>query len=224
MPDELEGAKSHVPSTPKRGWLAGEFREFAITVIAALAVAFLIRTFLIQPFYIPSSSMYPTLEIDDKIAVSKLEPGVLDVQRGDVVVFEDPGDWLADEESAGFKYEALKGLSYFGLAADPDRQYLVKRVIGISGDRVECRDRGGRVFVNGEVLADDYVNPDSSPCNYVFDIEVPDEKLWVMGDNRTASADSSYHEYYGDPPFVSMDDVQGKAIFTFWPISRWSRL
>lgn len=224
MSDELEGAEDHVDSTSRRGWFAGQFREFLITVLAALAVAFLIRTFLIQPFYIPSSSMYPTLEVDDKIAVSKLEPGVLNVDRGDVVVFEDPGDWIADGETGGFKHETLKVLSYFGFAADPDRQYLVKRVIGIPGDRVECRKQGGRLFVNGEALADDYINPDSSPCSYVFDIEVPREKLWVMGDNRTASADSSYHEHYGEPPFVSMSDVQGKAVFIFWPISHWSRL
>lgn len=224
MADGTDGGGRRGRSSSRITVARGAVREFTATIVIALLVAFLIRTFLMQPFYIPSTSMYPTLDVDDKIAVSKLEPDLLEIQYADVVVFEDPSDWIADEEPAGLGYGARKVMSFLGLAEDPNRQFLVKRIIGLPGDSLECKEKGGNVFRNGQALEEGYINPDGFPCNYTFDVEVPDGMIWVMGDNRTASADSSYHESRGDQAFVPIDSVQGKAVFTFWPVSHWTRL
>lgn len=217
--DDEQRPRPRGRSTPMRAT-----RELIITVIAALIIAVIVRTFLVQPFYIPSASMYPTLDVDDKIVVSKLEPDLLALQRGDVVVFNDPASWLEDSDQEGLRYQTKKALSFTGLVADPDSQFLVKRVVGLPGDRVECREKGSEVIVNDDALADAYINSEGYPCNFVFDVTVPNGKLWVMGDNRTASADSAYHYSQGEESFVPIGYVQGKAIATFWPVNNWKRL
>lgn len=204
----------------------GGWMDYAVTMLVALVIAVLVKTFLVQPFFIPSESMVPTLETDDKILVSKLSPGIIPLERGDVIVFEDPDHWVGDDVGTqGLRYRVLKTLSYVGLSPDPADNHLVKRLIGMPGDQVECTDVGGDLKVNGTTITDPYINPDGAACAYAFDVTVPAGRLWVMGDNREHSADSSFHYDQQDAdPYVPEDKVTGKAVVTFWPISRWSGL
>ena len=197
-----------------------------ITMAVALVIAVLVKTFLVQPFYIPSASMNPTLLEDDKILVSKLSPGVFDLQRGDVIVFEDPDDWIPGDatENPTPRVRVMMLLSMVGLAPDPSQDHLVKRLVGLPGDRVVCDTADGVLEVNGTPLEEPYINPGTSACQVDFDVTVPDGKVWVMGDNRHASADSAWHETRGDGGFVDTSDITGRAEVIFWPASSWERL
>ena len=196
-----------------------------ITMAVALVIAVLVKTFLVQPFYIPSASMNPTLLEDDKILVSKLSPGVFDLQRGDVIVFEDPDDWIPGDatENPTPRVRVMMLLSMVGLAPDPSQDHLVKRLVGLPGDRVVCED-DGVLEVNGTPLEEPYINPETSACQAAFNVTVPDGKVWVMGDNRHASADSAFHETRGEGGFVDESDITGRAEVIFWPVSSWERL
>lgn len=207
--------------------------DYLVTLVVALVIAVLVKTFLVQPFFIPSTSMVPTLETDDKILVSKLTPGVFDLERGDVVVFEDSLGWIADDPGRAdtARYKVSKVLSYVGLAPDPGEDHLVKRLIGMPGDHVVCSEAGGALQVNGVTLDEPYINPDNGACAYAFDVTVPDGKVWVMGDNRFNSADSAahYNDYVtgGQDPsaaFVPESDITGKAVVVMWPVTRWTGL
>ncbi|MGP9537798.1 signal peptidase I [Brachybacterium sp. AOP43-C2-M15] len=197
-----------------------------VTMAVALVIAVLVKTFLIQPFYIPSGSMNPTLLTDDKIIVSKLSPGVFDVQRGDVIVFEDPADWIPGDatENPTAQVRLMMVLSMVGLAPDPSQDHLVKRLIGLPGDHVVCEEKGAALSVNGVELDEPYINSETPACQVAFDVTVPDGKVWVMGDNRYASADSAWHESQGENGFVDEDDITGRAEAIFWPASSWDRL
>lgn len=197
-----------------------------VTMAVALMIAVLVKTFLIQPFYIPSASMNPTLLKDDKILVSKLSPGVFDLHRGDVIVFEDPDDWIPGDatEDPTPRVRVMMILSLVGLAPDPSQDHLVKRLVGVSGDHIVCESEGGELEVNGDTLEEPYINPQTSACQESFDVTVPDGKVWVMGDNRHASADSVFHETRGEGGFVDESDITGRAEVIFWPISNWHRL
>ena len=197
-----------------------------VTMVVALVIAVLVKTFLIQPFYIPSASMNPTLLEDDKIIVSKLSPGVFDLERGDVIVFEDPADWIPGDatENPTPRVRVMMALSLIGLAPDPSQDHLVKRLIGLPGDHVVCEEEGAALQVNGTTLDEPYINPETPACQAAFDVTVPDDKVWVMGDNRYASADSAWHEVNGDGGFVDESDITGRAEVVFWPASRWTGL
>ena len=197
-----------------------------VTMVVALVIAVLVKTFLIQPFYIPSASMNPTLLEDDKIIVSKLSPGVFDLQRGDVIVFEDPDDWIPGDatENPTPRVRVMMLLSMVGLAPDPSQDHLVKRLIGVAGDHIVCEDKGEALEVNGVTLEEPYINPGTAACQNAFDVTVPDGKVWVMGDNRYASADSAWHDYRGESGFVDESDITGRAEVIFWPASSWHRL
>lgn len=200
--------------------------DMVVTMAVALVIAVLVKTFLIQPFYIPSESMSPTLETNDKILVSKLTPGVFDLQRGDVVVFADPGNWVEGDatEDPTPRVRLMMLLSLVGLAPDPSQDHLVKRLIGLPGDHVVCESADSQLEVNGVALDEPSINPATSACQGAFDVTVPEGKVWVMGDNRHASADSAYHEIQGEDGFVPLDDVTGTAEVVFWPASRWTGL
>lgn len=197
-----------------------------VTMVVALMIAVLVKTFLFQPFYIPSASMNPTLLQDDKILVSKLSPGVFDLHRGDVIVFEDPDDWIPGDatENPTPRVRVMMLLSLVGLAPDPSQDHLVKRLIGVSGDHVVCESRGADLEVNGVTLDEPYINPETPACQDAFDVTVPEGKVWVMGDNRYASADSAWHEVNGENGFVDESDITGRAEVIFWPASNWARL
>jgi len=228
-----EGAAGPVEDGAERATGRGHRRQrmplwldTLVTMAVALVIAVLVKTFLIQPFYIPSASMNPTLLEDDKILVSKLSPGVFDLQRGDVIVFEDPDDWIPGDatENPTARVRVMMLLSMVGLAPDPSQDHLVKRLVGVPGDHVVCESEGATLEVNGVALEEPYINPETPACQAAFDVTVPDGKVWVMGDNRFASADSAWHETRGEGGFVDESDITGRAELIFWPASNWNRL
>lgn len=187
----------------------------------AVILALIIKTFFLQAFYIPSGSMRPSLEVDDRILVQKMSYWFGDVHRGDVVVFDDPAGWLGGEDGHAASNAVTKSLGVIGLY--PTGGHLVKRVIGVGGDVVACAS--GDLSVNGTVLKEDaYVTLPPHSCTANWNIKVPDDNLWVMGDNRTHSADSRAH--MGDPGggFIPVDDVVGEVFVVAWPIKRWDIL
>ena len=197
-------------------------RETAIIVVSALVLSLLIKTFLVQAFFIPSASMEDTLEIGDRVMVSRLVPGAFDVHRGDVVVFKDPGGWLppAAEQDDGALGEAVRAaLTFVGLLPQDTGEHLIKRVVGVPGDHVVCCDTEGRVSVNGEPIDETYIKPGSVPSQDEFDRTVPDDMLFVMGDNRQNSADSRYNTGKPGGGFVPMSNVVGTAFVKVWPLS-----
>jgi signal peptidase I len=229
-PDTAGDATATLPPrrTRSRG-IATFLRDILLIFLAALLISFLIKTFLIRSFYIPSGSMEETLHLQDRVIVSLLTPGITPLKHGDVVVFTDPGGWLDDESStpAGGQSGITAFLSFVGLTAPDDDNHLIKRVIGLPGDRVMCCSPLGQVEVNGVPLDEPYINvtKGEKADRYSFNVVVPKGDLWVMGDNRYESADSAYHENQHDATaFVPLSDVTGRAMVISWPVSRWRYL
>lgn len=197
-------------------------RETVIVLLSALAVSFVIKTFLVQAFYIPSESMESTLEVGDRVLVSRLAPGPLDLHRGDIVVFVDPGGWLDTAETASnpVRDALITAGEWVGLLPANTGSHLIKRVIGLPGDHVTCCDAEGRISVNGTPIDEPYVIDGAVPSKERFDVVVPEGRLFVLGDNRSNSGDSRFH--LGDPGggMVPMDDVVGVAQVRMWPLDR----
>ncbi|MEJ7707482.1 MAG: signal peptidase I [Nocardioidaceae bacterium] len=194
------------------------WQEMILLVATAIVLALVIKTFLLQAFYIPSVSMRTTLEVDDRILVEKVSDWFGDVERGDMVVFDDPAQWLGPGGGQEPGNALTKTLSVIGLY--PTGGHLVKRVIGIGGDTVACVE--GTVEVNGVALDEsDYVTLPRQACADTFNVKVPADHIWVMGDNREQSGDSRAH--LGDPGggFIPVDDIVGKVFVTVWPLDRW---
>ncbi|QCW51742.1 signal peptidase I [Nocardioides dongxiaopingii] len=226
------GATAAERDTPKRRaplWL-----ETVVLLVVALVMALVIKTFLVQAFYIPSASMEPGLVKNDRILVQKVSYWFGgSPSRGDVIVFEDPGGWLTGPE-IGPTTLLSKGLAKVGLY--PTGGHLVKRVIGVPGDTVVCCDADGLLEVNGVALdEDEFIAPQQDcdgpmpygqrGCQRGWEVTVPDDRLFVMGDNRAASADSSARlcgpKEQGcapDRPFVPLDNVVGKVFSLVWPM------
>jgi signal peptidase I len=211
-----------------RSGFAAAAREFALIVIGALIVSSILRAFVGQMFIIPSESMENTLLVGDRVVVEKLT----DVKRGDVVVFEDPGGWLGPEESGQKRGSIGRFFEVVGLLPDSSHGHLIKRLIGMPGDKVACCDSKGRLLVNGQPLDEtSYLYPGDAPSEPVFQVTVPAGRVFVMGDHRSASGDSRVHlqettdgGIQGDAAFVPMDKITGRAIFIVWPAGRWAKL
>jgi signal peptidase I len=212
-----------------RGWKIF-LRDILLIFLAALLISFLIKTFLIRSFYIPSSSMEETLHIDDRIIVNQLEPGLMPIDHGDVVVFRDPGGWLAptvDPPVNWFVGAVDAVLAFVGLSAPDSNDHLIKRVIGLPGDKVACCNDFGQITVNGVPLEEPYIDLPPGVTKATrddFEVTVPKGKIWVMGDNRYNSADSAFHRNDPSGGFVPIDDVVGRALLVSWPIDRWTWL
>jgi signal peptidase I len=193
--------------------------ETILLLVIALLVSALVKTFFVQMFFVPSGSMRPLFVDNDRILVQKISYWTGDVKRGDVVVFDDPGGrWLGSERPQHLT-PVQKALSEVGLY--PTGGHLVKRVIGIGGDRVRCCDRRGRVTVNGVPLQErSYLMRGSTPSDRRFDITVPKGRLWVMGDNRANSEDSRFHQDLPGRGTVPAGDVVGKVWAIVWPFGR----
>jgi signal peptidase I len=204
------------------------FKELPILIGIALILALLIKTFLVQAFSIPSNSMQNTLQVGDRVLVDKLTPWFgSEPERGEIVVFEDPGGWLNESpvpEPSGLGGAIQTVLSGIGLMPSASDQDLIKRVIAVGGDRVECK-RGGPVEVNGKAIDEPYLFPGNTPCDDkpFGPVEVPVGKMWVMGDHRQDSLDSRYHQKV-DNGMIPTDRVVGRAIVVAWPLTRWSAL
>ena len=201
---------------PRKGSV---LREFPILVIVALAVSLVIKSFLVQFFYIPSGSMENTLQINDRVAVNKIPFISKSIDRGDVVVFRDPSNWLpepyADNQNKVIA-KIKEGLVLVGVLPNPAKQYLVKRVIGIAGDNVVGKD--GIVTINGKETTEPYIFAGNKPSELDFNVTVPKGKIWVMGDHRGASADSRYHQDDVNNGFVPESKVTGRVVGIIWPI------
>ena len=209
---------------PRKGSL---LREIPILVVVSLFISIIIKAFLIQAFYIPSGSMQTTLEINDRVIVNKFWNFFSDVKRGDVVVFRDPGGWLppAYEEKRSAPLQALRnGLVFVGLAPDPAKQHLIKRVIGVGGDRIVCCDKSGALLINGKPVKENYLYEGNKPSEMTFDVTVPKGYIWAMGDHRAASEDSRYHQEDSNKGMVPLNKVVGRAFMIIWPVGHFSLL
>jgi signal peptidase I len=218
-----------MPKTIVKG-LLGFLKDLIIIVAAALLISFVVKTFLFRSFFIPSASMENTLMVDDRIIVNELVPDVFPLQHGDVVVFSDPGGWLPnyDAPDPDLVTAALDLIAtVVGFGGSDSEDHLVKRLIGLPGDRVVCCDANGLLQVNGKSVNEPYILTTSNheaSRGMEFDITVPDDSLWVMGDNRYDSADSRYNQDKPGNGFVSIDKVVGRAVVVSWPISHWAWL
>ena len=193
-------------------------RESAIVVVSALVLSLIIKTFLAQAFFIPSVSMEPTLMVGDRLVVNKLAPQVMDLERGDVVVFLDPGGWLDTEPHELNAAEQV--LTWIGLLPEHADEHVIKRVIGTGGDHVTCCTDEGLIAVNGEPITEPYVVPGAEPSERTFDVVVPENHLFVLGDNRPRSADSRFHAGSVGGGFVPVRNVVGRAFVITWPLDR----
>jgi signal peptidase I len=221
------GAGRARPARRVRRGVSGVLRETVLVLGSALILSLLIKTFLAQAFFIPSASMQDTLIEGDRVVVSKLTPGVFDLDRGDVVVFKDPGGWLGypgAPQPESRRAVLNEVLTYVGLLPPDAGEHLIKRLIGLPGDRVACCDDDGRLTVNGTAINEPYLKPGSVPSESQFDVLVPAQRLWMMGDNRQNSQDSRAH--LGEPGggMVPVDDVVGKAFVVMWPLDRFTVL
>ena len=169
-------------------------------VVVALVLAGLVRGLVVQTFTVPSESMEPTISVDDRIAVWRPDALTGSIGRGDIVVIDGRGSFVSGQNSS----LGQKVGSWFGIG--PRDVFYVKRVIGVGGDRVKCCDDEGKLLVNGEPLDEPYLagagggDPASKPgdggtqaaraSDVDFDVEVPPDRLWLMGDNRANSTDS----------------------------------
>jgi signal peptidase I len=228
----VRGRRRGEPERKKGG--PGRFiRDLLIIFLAALLISFLVKTFLFRSFYIPSASMETTLQINDRIIVNELVPKTMPLARGDVVVFTDPGGWLgaADQPSASSGNPVVDGASWLltqvGLGTQDSNNHLIKRVIGLPGDKVSCCTASGHLEVNGVPITEPYIDvpAGSRAVPTDFSVTVPKGDIWVLGDNRNDSADSAYHYAHKiGPAFVPISDVVGRAIIVTWPIKHWTWL
>jgi len=198
--DPEESRKKQLPF-----WL-----EFPLLIAAALLIAVLIKTFLFQAFWIPSSSMEGTLQVYDRVLVNKVSYEFSDISQLDVIVFDDPRPGFEQPEEGALS-RAIRNLKESIGLATPQSEFI-KRVIGLPGDVVEGMD--GNVFVNGERLEEPYLKHPDELISPFGPVQVPEGSLFVMGDNRRASQDS---RFFGPIP---IDDVVGKAFIIIWPLSR----
>lgn len=179
-----------------------------------------------QAFSIPSDSMQNTLQRGDRVLVDKLTPWFgSEPERGEVVVFHDPGGWLEDT-AAPDPNVVQKFLSFIGLMPSAEEKDLIKRVIAVGGDTVECK-KNGPVTVNGKALDDkSFIFEGNTPCNDepFGPIKIPKDRIWVMGDHRQNSLDSRYHQELPGGGTVSTDEVVGRAVVIAWPVNRWATL
>lgn len=186
-----------------------------IILTVALVLSILLKTFLIQAFYIPSESMQQTLQVGDRLLVNKLKHSEDQLERGDVVVFVDPGGWLRPTTSESGA--VTKALTWVGLLPQNAGEHLIKRVIGMPGDTVECCEEEGRLLINGVPIDEPYLYPGVEPSLKEFSVTVPDRHLWLLGDNRPRSQDSRYSAGAVGGGFVPIRNVVGKAWVIMWP-------
>jgi signal peptidase I len=226
-PDRAPGGPGTAKAAPSRkrrrlSW----WTELIVLFALALSIMLVIKTYVVQAFYIPSSSMENTLDIGDKVLVNKLIYHFRSIDRGDVVVFNGEGSW--DPPTAPASSDPVVRLaSEFGHAItglfgmSPGVHDYIKRVIGLPGDHVACCNAQGRVTVNGVPLSEkSYLYPGNPPSMTRFSITVPPGRLWVMGDHRNVSYDSRGH--VGDPGGGTIPESQvvGRAFLILWPPSR----
>ena len=207
--DDADRAAAHEPSASSSAddSFTSFLKELPILLLIAFGLAFLLRTFVVQVFFIPSESMVPTLQVDDRIVVEKISYLFDGPDRGDVVVFAgEEGFATADESGV---QRVVRGVGQVLGVVPVDAKDLVKRVIGLPGDEVVLED--GQVSVNGVPLDEPYAELDQDDGQWT----VPEGELFVLGDNRSNSADSR-----SSLGFVELDNIVGRAVLKIWPLDR----
>ncbi len=200
-------------------------KELGIIVASALVLSLIIKTFFFQSFWIPSSSMETTLDVGDRILVTKWRPEPLELRRGDIIVFKDPGNWLG---TPALPADQLPGwadgfLTFTGLLPEDAGEHLVKRVVGLPGDVVVCCDADGFITINGERLVEPYLDAGVEPSMSEFTTEpIPEGYVWVMGDNRPGSGDSRFHRAEPGGGAIPIDNIVGVVFATVWPLNHWT--
>ena len=178
-------------------------RDLLIWCGVPVLIVLLLRVFLVGFYSIPSGSMRDTIEPGDRVVTSKLSPSVFPLKRGDVVVFKDPANWLSSEQGTN------------------GTEYLIKRLIGLPGDVVECDGAGQPIKVNGVAIDESsYLRPGVDPSAFPFRVEVTAGRIFVLGDNRASSADSRWHQDDGEHGLVPISDVVGVGMLRYWPLNR----
>jgi signal peptidase I len=211
----------------RRGFLIF-LRDVLVIVLIAALVSFLVKTFVVRSFYIPSGSMERTLLVNDRILVDELSPRWTGYERGDVVVFKDPGGWLPPQPQQPPRPALVEAvdwvLTFVGISTSDSQDHLVKRIIGTSGDHVVCCNSLGQITVNDAPIDEHvYLNlpdGDTAASNEAFDVTVPDGSLWLLGDNRDRSQDARAHQDLPGGGFVPLENVVGRAFLTTWPLAR----
>ena len=226
--EETEDADAASPKRRGSGW-----RELPILIVVALTIALVIKTFVVQPFFIPSSSMENTLMVGDKVLVNKLVYHFRSIEPGDIIVFNGDGSWnpnppaatpasnpvvRAYDDTLGRLFHSIAGL----LGTPIGQTDYIKRVIGVPGDHVVCCNAQGLVTVNGVPLHEQsYLYPGAAPSTIKFNIVVPPGRLWVMGDNRAVSDDSRLRQSDPGGGTIPENKVIGRAFVIIWPPSQW---
>lgn len=200
--------EDETPDEPSEESSGSFLYELPGLLLAALIVAVVIKTFVIQPFYIPSGSMIPTLEIDDRVMVSKVNGLVGDIERGEILVFENP--YRLEEEESVPEAVVRSVLEALGIRTSPYDD-LVKRVVALGGEEIQIRD--SRVMIDGLALDEPYLQPGSTMPDFGPQV-IPEGHLFMMGDNRNQSSDG---RVFGPIP---VEDVIGEAIIRIWPLGR----
>jgi signal peptidase I len=247
VPGDDEGDKPTTAPIPAQSAIGGRaarrtgrdakkgslLRELPVLLLIAFVLALVVKTFFVQAFFIPSGSMEQTLHgctgcTGDRVLVNKVPYWFGEPEPGDIVVFKGPDTWTPEVSVADPTNWFTGSLLWLGRAvgvAPPSEDDFVKRVLATEGQTVQCCDAEGRVTVDGQPLDEPYIFENTPLESRAFGpVTVPEGRLWVMGDHRSASADSKAHigdRYSGT---VGVDDVIGKAAVIVWPVSRFGLL
>ena len=213
---DLEAMKHRAEKPKKQPSL---IRELISVIGAALILSILDRTFLIQAFYVPSASMEDTLQRNDRIVVSKISTKLTGINRTDVIVFHDPGNWLGENFPNPYDNPVGKILQFVGILPANSGNDLVKRVIGVGGDQIECCDANGALLVNGQPVDEPFLVEGTMSNQVAFKVLVPENHVFVMGDNRANSEDSRYH-FDVNNGMVPLSEVIGRVVVRIWPLDR----
>ncbi|NYF97188.1 signal peptidase I [Janibacter cremeus] len=218
--DPAADADESTPAGDPAGVDSRPARRLLLEVGVGVLLLVLLRVFVIQSFHVPSGSMEPTIRPGDRVVVTKIGAGA--VERGDVIVFDGTTTFAGGVSDPSVPRGRLGRALSAGastVSIDLGEQDYLKRVVGVGGDTVSCTPDGGLV-VNAEPAAEPWLAPGELPCETPFDVGVPPERLFVLGDNRSESADSRSH--LGDPGggMVPLDDVVGHVVWRYWPLAR----